>query len=512
MKHSRSIWTMVAALALFAGGVLMGPQLLEPSQAAESATQAQVTAERQSLAGMDAAEQLSRQFRAVAKTVTPAVVEIRVEKRMSLPQRRGLPEGFEDFFEGLPPGMRPRGQEPFGGQPREFLQEGLGSGVIIDAEQGYVLTNNHVVADADGVAVRLADGRVLEAEWVRRDPLTDVAVLKIKTERLIAAPLGNSDGAEVGDWVLAIGSPEGLTATVTAGIISAKGRSTAAPDRYENYIQTDAAVNRGNSGGPLVNMVGEVIGINTAIISRTGANAGLGLAIPSNMAKSVLRQLIESGRVVRGFLGVNIQDVTPELARSFGLETTHGSLVTRVVEGSPADQAGLQTEDFVVAIDGEPIDNTNELRIRVAGMRPGTEHQFTVIRDGEELTVPVTIGERQEQVAQGATQPDRQGQAVADRYGLTVQTLTDALAQRFGYDEGTRGVLIAAVEPGSDAADSGLRPGMLIRRVNRTEVDSAQAFRRALDQAGDRGVRLYVEVPTGGGMYVLITPRAPHRE
>lgn len=505
MKTQKTLLVLLLVLTtLVSGFVLGGPRMAE--QFAYATERGQIQATRESLAGMAQAEQLSQLFRAVVQATGPAVVEVRVTTTVEMGSRRSPFEMMPpEFRDQLPPGF----EIPEPREPREFVQRGLGSGVIVDAENGYVLTNNHVVEGAEEVLVVLSDDRQFEAEWVRTDPRTDVAVLKIEPDRLIAAPLGDSSTAEVGDWVLAIGSPRGLDQTVTAGIISAKGRATnRGSDRYENYLQTDAAINRGNSGGPLVNMRGEVIGINTAIISSTGGSQGLGLSIPSNMVRHVMGQLIEHGEVVRGFLGVRIQDVTPDLAESFELSDTHGALVSGVAPTSPAEQSGLRRGDFITAIDGERIEDVNELRNRVAMMAPDSQHEFRVIRQGREQTVSVTIG-AQPQDMDAAFRPGAAPPAAeedkTEALGLTVQSLTEDLAERLGFDAARAGVVITAVKPGSAAAAAGLQPGLMILQVGDSDIETVEQFAETVEQAeAGQDLRLYVEGPDGGGLFVVL--------
>lgn len=507
----KAITAALVAAVLVGLAVTLGPALVQDYSYAVAKGENQAI--RDSLPGAAEADKLSSLFRNVAKAVGPAVVEVRVAKKVTMSDE-GMPEGFEEFFRGLPPGVRPQGPDD---TPRDYMQRGLGSGVIIDAKNGYVLTNNHVVAGADKVEVILSDGRRLTTDWVRRDAKTDLAVVKIKAERLVAAPLGDSDQMEVGDLVLAIGSPEGLEQTVTMGIISAKGRRTSGGDGYEDYLQTDAAVNHGNSGGPLVNMRGEVIGINAAIVSRTGANEGIGLSVPSSIARRVMTQLIEKGKVVRGYLGVGIQDVDADLARSFGLKGNEGSLVTRVAPGTPAERAGLRRGDFVTAVDGQKIKDTNQLRNLVAAMTPDSEHTFTVIRQGQSRELKLTVAEQPENLGsifqpggQAPGGPGSQGDRKpkqTEQMGLTVATLTPELASRLGYDRNIKGVVVTKIAPDSEAADKGLRPGMVIRQVGDQDVTTSEQFASAISKVDRKsGVRLYVEVPDGGGMYVVIPP------
>lgn len=470
-------------------------------------------------------EPLSRLFRLVAKTVRPAVVEVSVRKRVALPE--GTDEDLQDFlrrFQGgegsdeTPmPRMRPRpdGQNPTPGAParpmprrgpgRFMLERGLGSGVVVDAKNGYVLTNAHVVGGADEVEVKTPDGRIWTNEWVRIDAQTDLAVVKLKNPAdLTEAPLGDSDQMEVGDLVMAIGSPEGLEQTVTSGIISAKGRMTGRERSYESFIQTDASINRGNSGGPLVNMRGEIVGINSAIISRTGVNEGIGFAIPSNMVKTIMKQLIETGKVVRGYLGVGIQDVDVRLAKSFGLPNDHGALVTSLRTDGPAGQAGIKEDDFITAVDGKEVVNTNELRNRIADTAPGAEVKLTIYRGGKQMTVAVKVGAQPAKMA-GAPATETKSPA-SKEYGLEVQNMTKDLAAKMNFPEDTKGVVVTDVDADSDAYEQGIRVGMLIDQVNEKKVNNVEEFAEAVGAVKDKSVRLRVATPEGK-RYVIIAAK-----
>jgi serine protease Do len=470
------------------------------------------------LSEQDRLSGLSGLFNKVAMAVKPAVVEVRVSKKV--PAGGGGRDEFEEFLrrhfgeEGSPFG-RPRTPGP----PREYSQRGLGSGVIVDAKNGYIVTNYHVVVGADEVRVVLADKRVFQAEWVRVDPQTDLAVVKIKPDRLIEAPLGDSDRMRVGHLVMAIGAPRELAQTVTTGIISAKGRSglgvgTSRANMYQNYLQTDAAINRGNSGGPLVNMGGEVVGINNSILSYSGGFEGIGFAIPSDMVKHVLKQLIENKKVVRGYLGVRIQDVDERLARSFKLPDTKGALVASVARGTPAAKGGIQDGDFIVAVGGKPTPDVNRLRHVVAEIAPGKAVDVTVYRDGRKKTLKVTLEVQPDNMV-AAGPPSRPGppeRTASWRFGLTVATLTGELAAKAGYDKDARGVLVTGVRATSDAAEQGIARGMLITRAGGKAVATAGEFARALagkDAAG--GVRLRVETPDGGRRFVFVTPTNPNK-
>ncbi|PLX81504.1 MAG: serine protease [Desulfuromonas sp.] len=421
--------------------------------------------------GLESLRQTGKAFRSVARDVSPAVVFIQVEKTeqgRSMEEFLG-PFGDEFFrrFFGEPPQRQPK-QRP------KRRSMGQGSGFIISPD-GYIMTNNHVVGDADKVTVRLLDGREFTAETIGTDPPTDLAVIKIDASDLPFIRLGDSDKLEVGDWVLAFGNPFGLSHTLTAGIVSAKGRSGIGINDYENFIQTDAAINPGNSGGPLVDLDGRVVGINTAIFSRSGGYMGIGFAIPVNMANKIRDQLVQHGRVTRGHLGVYIQDVTRELAESFDIDEGRGILISQVIEGSPAEKAGLQRGDVILEIDGEPAGKVSEFRNRISLTRPETDIRLTILREKKKRSIAVTIGKLDgDQVSQA---PARERDI--ERLGLSLQGLTPELAEKFGY-EGAEGVLVTKVDPDSPAADAGIARGDLIQEVNRRSVASPQAVREAL--------------------------------
>ncbi len=507
MRHARRLLPWFAALVVMSLAITLAPTMVE--RLAYAAEKGSAEAAREELKQLSQREQLSRLFRTVAKAVRPAVVEVRVKKRVSVTDQQQRLEDFlrrfwgdDEFFRGLPQRPRPDDDQRRAPRERYRLQRGLGSGVIVDGKNGYVLTNHHVVTGADEVEIVLEDGTKHQTEWVRGDWKTDLAVVKVKAKGLVDAPLGDSDKMEVGDWVLAVGAPRGLSQTVTAGIISAKGRKTGGRP-YESYLQTDAAINLGNSGGPLVNMRGEVVGINNAIVSASGGNEGIGLAVPSNMAKKILAQLVDKGEVVRGWLGVMIQNVSEDLAEALELPDTKGALVTKVLSGSPAEKAGLRERDLIVAIGGKPVEDMDELRNRVADLEPGKKVKFSLYREGKKETVPVTIG----------TQPDDlygryEVPGVPEKpakFGLEVQTLTKELARRHDYDEDTKGVLITEVEPDSDAAEKGLRAGMVIDEVNGQKVASNTEFARAAAKTAKKDrLQLRVMTPDGGARYLVL--------
>jgi serine protease Do len=379
----------------------------------------------------------------------------------------GPHDPFRDFFEKF-----------FGDIPKDFRQRSLGSGFIIDPK-GLMITNNHVIEGADKIKVKLAEGKEYEAEIKGRDPKTDLALLQIKGSGPFPhLTLGDSDAIRVGDWVVAVGNPFGLGHTVTQGIISAKGRVIGAGP-YDNFLQTDAAINPGNSGGPLLNLKGEVVGINTAIVA-TGQ--GIGFAIPSNLAKSIIPQLEEKGKVTRGMLGVQVQVVTPELAKSFGLTEPTGALVAEVNPDTPADKAGIKRGDIITKFNDTPIKHMNELPRLVAATQPGTKASVTVLREGKEKTFSLTVTELKEERQAVAGAEAEEESAV----GLTVENLTSELARRFGLKE-TKGVVVMRVAPGSAAAEAGLRPGDVIIEINGQALNTVSDYQKQLQRlkAGD---------------------------
>ena len=369
------------------------------------------------------------------------------------------------------------------------MQEGQGTGFVV-SEDGYIVTNHHVVGEADEVRVRLPDGESFEATVVGTDSKTDIAVLKINANDLTPVMLGDSEDLHVGEWVVAAGTPFGLTSTITAGIVSAKGRSRMGFADYEDFIQTDAAINPGNSGGPLVNLRGEVVGVNTAIFSKSGGHNGIGFAIPVNLARNIMERLIEDGHIVRGWLGVYIQNLDDGLARSFGFDGTHGALVGDLPEHSPAADAGIQVGDILTHMNGEEIANVERLRLDIAATRPGTEVTFTVYRDGVTETVHVEIGELE------GDQLSRSGlkEKLDSKLGLTLKDLSPDLKQQLGIPPSQSGLLVAQVEPFSPAARAGMRPRDVIIEIQGELVGDMADFRRILSQHNlEQGVRLTVQ-------------------
>jgi serine protease Do len=439
------------------------------------------------------AKSLSNAYAAVAERAGPGVVHVRTVRRIT---RKGpsmrFPGGREEFFRRFFDDER--GEELFKryfdkeGETREYNIPSQGSGFIIDSD-GHILTNNHVVQEADEIEIHLADNRTFDAEVVGTDPKSDIAVLKLQDVEgdLPVLKLGNSGKMRVGEIVVAIGSPFGLEKTVTTGIVSAKGRAVGMA-AYEDYIQTDAAINPGNSGGPLMNLNGEVIGVNTAISSTSGSNSGVGFAIPSNMAKRIVEQLLEHGKVTRGWIGVGIEDMDEELADHFeGYTGTGGVIITQVGKGMPAEKAGLKAGDVILEFAGKEIQDTNHLRHVVANTPPGEEVKVKVLRRGEKKTLTIVPMRQPKEPSlsskpEDTTDEDSDAEAFAEEFGFEVQALTEELADKFGYDLG-RGVLVSDVETATPAARKGLRAGMLIVEVEHMEVSDLDSFVQAMKKA-----------------------------
>lgn len=443
----------------------------------------------------------SKAFVSVVKEAKPAVVHIRVEqtaKASKNPQQQYSEEFFNHpFFEQFfGPEFKKQQRQP----RQQRKQQGQGSGFII-SDDGYILTNNHVVENADIITVRLSDDKEVTAELVGADPQSDVALIKIESnEKLPTLPLGDSDALEVAEWVIAIGNPFGLSQTVTVGVVSAKGRSRVGINDYENFIQTDAAINPGNSGGPLLNIHGEVVGINSALFSRTGGYMGIGFAIPINMVKAIEDQLHSFGTVTRGWLGVVIQDIDKNLAESFGLEDAKGILISDVQENSPADKAGLVQGDVIIKLQNSSLKDVSDLRNKVALIRPDTSAKLDIVRDGKPKQIWVTIGK---QPGDFGSQKSGSNSKMFKKFGFSLQNLTPDLAEKLGF-ENNQGVVVSNVEPGSPADKAGLKPGHLIEEVNRQDVANVKQLKSALN-ASKNSKQTLLRVNTGNSrQYVVL--------
>jgi Do/DeqQ family serine protease len=433
----------------------------------------------------------------VVSRVAPAVATIRSERRVRAPEQFPFMDDpfFRDFF-----GDRYRNSPR---QPQEQLQRALGSGVMVSPD-GYLLTNHHVVDGAADIRVELSDNRTFAAKVVGSDPPSDLAVLKIDARDLPVLPLGDSDRVRVGDVVLAVGNPLGIGQTVTMGIISAKGRQTGISDgSFEDFLQTDAPINQGNSGGALVNTNGELIGINSQILSTSGGNIGLGFAIPANMAKGVMDQLLKSGKVRRGMLGVTIQPMTSELASSLGLSSARGALVNGVQPGGPAERAGLRRGDVIVAINGENVVDSNALRNQIARTPPGSEVTLTLMRDNREQQVKLNLGELPADKTAGESSS---GSAPGDtgKLGIRVEPLTPALAGRLNLPANSQGLVVTDVDPTGPAAEAGIRESDVIEEVNRQPVRSAAELQAAIQRTGAKPALLLI---SRGGNTIFLTVR-----
>lgn len=422
--------------------------------------------------GIETLRKTSKAFTDVAKKAVPAVVAVQVEQTVSggMDMFQNSPFDDEFFRRFFGPQARPR-------QPQKEKRVGQGSGFIITSD-GYILTNNHVVDDAEKITVVLKDGRKLDAKKIGTDPDSDVALIKVEGKDFPVIEIGDSDALEIGEWVIAIGNPFGLSETVTVGIVSAKGRQVGINEGgYEDFIQTDAAINPGNSGGPLLDINGKAIGMNSAIISQSGGYMGIGLAIPINMAMAVKEQLLTSGKVTRGYIGItmNPEGLTPELAESFGYKGEKGILITEVLEESPAAKAGLKQGDIIVKLSGKEVVSNEAFRNAVSLMAPGTEIELVIFRDGKEEKLTVEIGSLSE--SKFATKTSEIGKQL----GLAIVAIDSDIARQLGV-KGEQGVVVAEVTPDSPAEYAGIKPGMVILSVNRVEVNAVPEFNEALKE------------------------------
>lgn len=440
----------------------------------------------------------------VVTRVAPAVVTIHANKRVRRSQQFPFLDdpSLRDWF-----GDRRRDQQQ---QPRESLERALGSGVIVSAD-GYIITNHHVVDGAEDIKVDLTDGRTLDAKLVGSDQPSDLAVLKVTLTSLPFLTPGDSDKVRVGDVALAIGNPLDVGQTVTMGIISAKGRSTpgTGSGNFEDFLQTDAPINRGNSGGALVNTNGDLIGINSQIIGGlSGGNIGIGFAIPSNMVRLVMDQLIKTGAVRRGQLGISVRRVDSDMAQSLGMSETKGIIVNQIVAASAAERAGIRQGDVIIALNGSPVNETNAFRNQIASMAPGSQVTLTLLRDNREQKISATLGEFKPETARNEEEEStKPGSTNQGKLGLTVMPLTPEIASELGLRAGTQGVVIETVDPAGPAAAAGLARGDVIQEVNRQPIRSAVDLSGAIDKGGNRPALLLIN-RRGNPAYVTVRPRA----
>ena len=486
LRHSLAIFFTVC---IFIIGAAIGMGLSSSGHVALGAARRPIAYINQAQGNRPAPIPNDLGFAPILKPALPAVVSITSSRMVNVPQN---PIFSDPFFQQFFGGQLPQG-------PQQQREMGLGSGVIVSAD-GYILTNNHVVAKSTDIKVFLADKRQLPGKIIGTDPQTDIALVKIDATNLPTLTLGDSSKLQVGDYAFAIGNPFGVGETATMGIISATGRNGLSIEDYEDFIQTDAAINPGNSGGALLNARGELIGINTAILSGgSGGNQGIGFAIPINMAKYVMEQLLKNGKVVRGYIGVAIQELTPALAKAFNVPPEKGALVGNVDPNSPGAKAGLQRGDVITEMDGKAIAGPNDLRLKVGAMEPGTTVHFKVLRNGQPRDVTVTLGESPS--SKNAANAGGSAQASAMR-GVQVEELTPDIRQQLGLSSNVRGVVVSNVASDSPAADSGLQRGDVIEQINRQPVNSVSDYQRLIAQTGKQAVVLLVN--RGGNTNFLV--------
>ena len=479
--RSKSLWISMVSVVL-AVGLVVG---VGPGTALAKKT--------------DAVQMVPANFSLLAKEARPAVVNIRTVKTIKgggrvfrhffgSPYGQGNPFGDKDPFHDF---FGPRGKGP----QRDFKERSLGSGFIID-KAGYIVTNNHVIEGADEITVKLSNEKEYKAKVIGRDANTDLALIKIDAKGLAALKVGDSESLEVGSWVVAIGSPFGLEQTVTAGIVSAKGRIIGSGP-YDDFIQTDASINPGNSGGPLLNLNGEVVGINTAIVAR---GQGIGFAIPIDMAADIIAQLKTGKGVTRGWLGVGIQNLTEELKTYYNLGDNTGVLVSQVFEGDPADKAGIKVGDIILKVDGQAITSSRELSRMIAGLEVGKQARIAILRDGKEMTRSVKLAKRDD-----GRQVAKAEQEKSDDLGIEVTALTKQTAKRLGIDEGEKGVLVTEVEPGGKGERAGINTADVIKEINRKQVGSLKEYKKLLGKidAGDE-FSLLIRRPSAGFLVIQL--------
>jgi serine protease Do len=464
--------TLLKALPAVAVGGLLAWSL----SAKDSAPKLNLKTDESSVSRTD---RLPASFAPIVKKVAPSVVKVVTSGKAKMDPRNPLGEGIDDpflrrFF-GIPDGMGRNQQMP--------KVQGLGSGVIV-TEDGYILTNNHVVESADTVNITLADGREFTAKVVGKDPKSDVAVVKVDATGLPAVTLSDSDKVEVGDFVLAVGNPFGIGQTVTSGIVSATGRTTMGLD-YEDFIQTDAAINPGNSGGALVDISGRLVGINTAILSRSGGNQGIGFSIPVNMARDIMESLVTDGKVTRGFIGVKIQNINPQLARQFKLGEPKGTLIADVTPRGAADKAGVKSGDVVTEVNGREVRDSQHFKNAIARVKPSEVAALKVLRDGETKVIKVKVGTRPEDPELAESEPTADGES-GTLNGVAVADIDARTRREYQIPESVKGAVITSVEPGSAAAEAGVQAGEVILEINRQKITSADEAVKLTENPKDK--------------------------
>ncbi len=455
---------------------------------------------------IDLLTQLSEAQSEVAAVATPSVVNISTT-RVIKTREEGQFDLFDDpFF------RRFFGDQfPHPNVPKEHKEQSLGSGVIV-SEDGYIVTNNHVIEKAQEIKVLLSNKKDYKAKLIGADPKTDIAVIKIDAKGLAALPWGDSTKLKVGEIVFAIGNPFALNETVTMGVISAVGRANVGIADYEDFIQTDAAINPGNSGGALINTRGELIGINTAILSRTGGYQGIGFAVPSSMARQVMDSLMKYKKVVRGWLGVSIQEVTSDLAEEFGVKDLKGALVSSVMKGSPAEKAGIKQGDVILQFNGKVVEDTGHLRNMVSQTPIGTTVKVRLLRQKKEFDVAVVIAELPKKIAEASTDEEKSGEEHDEQEsgvlsGLVVRQLTPDLARRFGYDENEKGIVVVRVDGGSRIFEAGVRPGDIILQINQKNISTLDEYNKSASRIkkGER-ILLLVRSKGKGDQFITVKP------
>jgi serine protease Do len=486
LAHSLAI---IVAACILVGGAALGVGLSSLASRPGGAVPVYVS---QTEAAERSVSPNSSGFAAILKPALPAVVRITSSRIVKVPQN---PLFNDPFFQQFFGGQSPRG-------PQQQRERGLGSGVIISPD-GYILTNNHVVEKATDIQVQLPDKRQFPGKVVGTDPKTDIAVVKIAASGLPTITLGDSSKLQVGDYAFAIGNPFGVGETATMGIISATGRNGLDIEDYEDFIQTDAAINPGNSGGALLNASGELVGINTAILSGgSGGNQGIGFAIPTNMAKYVMDQILKHGKVVRGYIGVGVQEVTPELAKSFKIPPEKGALISNVDPDTPGAKAGLQRGDVIEELNGQPITGPNDLQLKIGSMAPGTTVHFKVNRSGQSRDFEVSLGEAPEGKNAGNQGEGSENNPMS---GVQVDELTSDIRQQLGLKPDTKGVVVTDVPGGSAASDAGLQRGDVIEQINRQPVNSVSDYRHLISQLGKQAVVLLVN-RGGNTTFMVVQP------